>query len=214
MEKFFAIVGKIVLVLLVVGGVAYSAFYIGKIGIGTSTARNESPQDSVTTQETGVPTPTPKQTRSITGGVSKEEGLAFDKYALEVPVDWSIERTTPAPASEQLIIVKGDYELKIFQAATGGALCLYPGDPDFEGPSSRFTKFVDLTTQDGRVLRRSGSDIPSKTGEVGFTICQRNTEGDFNQPTSYGHVSFSLPQNYGAEILTEMDAMITSLQKK
>ena len=202
------------LLLLIVGAVAIGGFYIGKRGKEPATTPNKSLQNNIDTSNSYSPTSTPKPTRLISGGVSKEGGLAFDQFSLEVPVDWSIERKTPAPASEELAIIKGAYELKIFQAATGGALCLYPGDPDFEGPSSRYSLFAELTTQDARILRRSGSDAVGNTGKVGYTICQRNTEGSFNQPTSYGHISFSLPKNYDKEILGEMDAMIICLKKQ
>lgn len=211
MDKFFSVFGKVVLVLVVVVGIAFGGFYLGKKG-KTTTPPKESLQDFVTTKDSNRPTPTPKQTREIAGGVSKEGGLAFDQYTLQVPIEWTIERKIPAPASEQLIITKGDYEVRIFQAATGGALCLYAGDADFEGPSSRYTNYVDLTTQDTRLLRRSGTDTPGLGGKTGFTLCQRNPEGDYNQPTGYGHISFSLPSNYDQATLAEMDAMITSLK--
>ena len=100
------------------------------------------------------------------------------------------------------------------QGATGGAMCLYPGDPDFEGPSSRYTKFVELITQDGRTLRRSSTDDPPYQGKVGFTVCMKTDSGDYNQPTMYGHTGYSLPVGFDNSDLLEMDAMISSLKKK
>ena len=212
MDKLFAVFGKLAIILLVVGAVAGGAYYYGV----KKTAPVSSPTQTAASVGTETPTPpaSPKATKTVEGGVPKSAGLSFDLYTIKVPVEWVVTKDTSTPAYEKLTITKGAYQLTIMQGATGGAMCLYPGDPDFEGPSSRYTKFVELKTQDGRAVRRSGTDDPPYQGKVGFTVCQENVEGDFGQPTNYGHVGYSLPTGFDNEILLEMDAMVTSLKKK
>lgn len=211
MDKFFAVFGKLILVLLVLGLVGGGAYYYGQ--------KKESPSSSQTPEETlsAKSSPSPSGTASkktVEGGVPKSAGLSYDQYTLEVGAEWAVSKDTSSPAYEKLTLSKGAYLLTIMQGATGGAMCLYPGDPDFEGPSSRFTKFVDLTTKDGRNLRRSGTDEPPVGGKTGFTVCMGNSEGAYNQPTVFGHMSYSLPTGYDNAILFEMDAIVSSLKKR
>jgi hypothetical protein len=85
---------------------------------------------------------------------------------------------------------------------------LYPGDAEFEGPSSKFEIFVTLTTKDNRTLRRSGD----KDGTA-FTVCQKSVDSSYQQPTNYGHISVNLATDFTPEILTEVDSIISSLKK-
>lgn len=84
-------------------------------------------------------------------------------------------------------------------------MCLYPGDAPFEGPSSSYTAFVQLTTTDGIVLRRGGSGS-------GFTVCQKGAE-NYGQPTGFGHMSYTTPVAPDEAMLKQMDDMIKSLKK-
>lgn len=145
---------------------------------------------------------------TIIAGVSKSAGLSFDNYSIITPSDWISKKESQTNMDERLTLSKGEYSISIFQAATGGALCLYPGDADFEGPSSKFEVFTTLTTKDGRILRRSGD----KKGTT-FTICQKSPDNSYQQPTNYGHISVKLAADFTPEILTEVDSIISSLKK-
>jgi hypothetical protein len=134
--------------------------------------------------------------------------LSFDEYSISIPLTWSSKKESQSQIDEKLILTKGEYSISIFQAATGGALCLYPNDSDFEGPSSRFENFVSLSTQDNRLLRRSGS-----LNTNSFTVCQKSTDGSYQQPTSYGHISIKVPQNYDSLVIKEIDTILSSLKK-
>lgn len=217
MEKFFSFLGKLVLVLLIVGGLAGGGYYLGKSGklnFGTQAPEPEAVSTTNPQAETPTPQATPTTTSSaktttVTAGLGAESGLSFTTYTIDVLEGWTPNRVTTSEGTwvDTLTITNGTYQIKIFQAATGGALCLYPGDPDFEGPSSRFTMFVDLTTFDGIALRRGGTK-----GKGGFTLCQKVTE-TYGQPTVFGHMSYTTPATPDADMLLQMDEMITSLKK-
>ena len=223
MDKFFSIFGKTALIILVIGAIAFGAFYLGKkvenkqpIFNNQQTIDNKE-QLNINIQPTDISNPTIQPTvvqlKTINGGVDKKSGLSFNLYSLSVPLDWTEKRESQTPNDEKLILEKNGYQISIFQAATGGAMCQYPGDPEFEGPGSKYTIFTDLTTKAGTNVRRSGNDTVYN-GKIGFTLCQKHSEGTFGQPTNYGHVSYSLPQNYNQSMLAEMDEIISSLVKK
>lgn len=211
MNKFFNIFGKVSFVVLIVGSILYGGYYFGK-----QTNNTEKPQASKT-ENTKIPEtdgntnetpPTPVPQTITTAGVSKNVGLSFDQYTITAPDDWTTKKESQTAMDEKLTLTNGGYSISIFQAATGGAVCLYPGDADFEGPSSKFEVFKMLTTKDGRVMRRSGD----KNGTA-FTLCQKSADGSFQQPTNYGHISVKIPATWDYLVLDEIDAIISSLKK-
>ena len=219
MDKFFSVFGKVALVIFVIGTIAFGGYYLGKKENNRQQVTDNKGQITVQispnfqVSPTMEIQPTSVPVKTINGGVDKKAGLSFSLYSLTAPLDWSDKKESQTTMDEKLILEKNGAQISIYQAATGGAMCLYPGDPDFQGPSSKFTSFTEMTTKDGTVLRRSGTDV-SFNGKVNFTICQKNSEGNFGEPTNYGHIAYSLPQNYDSQILTEMDAIAASLGKK
>ena len=201
------------LVILVLSSMIYGGYYFGKQvrpiekPEALSTEDQESVVDTSYTPTTSpVSSPLPQTT--VVAGVSKSAGLSFDAYSIMFPNNWTSKKESQSALDEKLIITNGDYSITIFQAATGGALCLYPGDAEFEGPSSKFEVFTTLTTKDNRTLRRSGD----KNGTT-FTICQKSVDNSYQQPTNYGHISVKLTADFTPEILTEVDSIISSLKK-
>lgn len=218
MNNFFSIFGKITLVVLILAAFVYGGYYLGKNNsifnkpeaVSTEAGNAYEVDETVnedTSSETPV-TPEPKTRITIVAGLTKDKGLSFDQYSLMIPEDWNSKKEAQSQLDEKLVLTKGEYSINIFQAATGGALCLYPGDDEFEGPSSKFETFNSLTTKDNRQLRRSGD----KNG-LAFTVCQKSPDGSYQQPTSYGHISVKLPANYTNEVLTEIDSILSSLKK-
>jgi hypothetical protein len=208
MDKFFSIFGKVMLVLLVLGAMSYGGYYFGKQtknitkpeAVETSTEIYEENDDVI------APTETPSV--SVMGGVNKSAGLSFDQYYITTPEDWTSKKESQSALDEKLTLTKDGYSITIFQAATGGALCLYPGDAPFEGPSSKYEVFTAITTKDARTLRRSGD----KNGTA-FTVCQKSPDNSYQQPTNYGHISVKLPANWTQEVITEIDEILSSLKK-
>lgn len=192
-------------VLLILGGLTFTGFYFGK---QTKTTEEPVKSDEEKVTEQIVPTPKTPTLITVVAGLSKSAGLSFDQYSIVTPDDWTSKKESQTALDEKLILEKDGYTISIFQAATGGALCLYPGDADFEGPSSKFEIYTALNTKDNRTLRRSG-DING----TAFTICQKSADGSFQQPTNYGHISIKMTNNWTEEVLTEIDSIISSLKK-
>lgn len=210
MERFFSIFGKVMLVLLVLSAMAYGGYYFG-----TQTKYNSKPE-AVTTEDIVedeiaqpiIATPSPIALVTLVAGLPKSAGLSFDQFSIMTPTDWVSKKESQSALDEKLILTKEGTTITIFQAATGGALCLYPGDAEFEGPSSKYTVFTNLTTKDGRMLRRSGD-----TNGTAFTICQKAPDNSYQQPTNYGHISVKLPTAWDQAGIDEIDSIISSLKK-
>lgn len=199
------------LVLLVLGSLTYAGYYFGNQT--KSLSKPEAVKTEVVSEATVTPlSPSPaadnQKLVTISAGVAKSAGLSFDLYTITTPETWTANKTSQTAMDEKLVLTKDGYEISIFQAATGGALCLYPGDPAFEGPSSSYQVFTPLVTQDGRNLRRSGDQ-----NGVAFTVCQKSPDNSYQQPTNYGHVSIKMPANWTQEMLTEIDTILQSLKK-
>ncbi len=154
-----------------------------------------------------LPTTAPKQTTTVkAGGV-----LVFKAYSIEVPLDWQYSKEGSPSGdvpSDKLILTKDGYKITIYQAATGGAQCLYPGDADVEGPSSKFVSYTGITTQTGDLLRRGTSQ-----GNIGFTVCEKQGSNGYGQPTSFGHIAITTPGLPDNQMLIVIDSILSSLKK-
>ncbi|MBP9814030.1 hypothetical protein KBC80_02445 [Candidatus Woesebacteria bacterium] len=215
MDKFFSVFGKFVLIALILGGVAYGAYRLG-----TNTASN-TPYGAVSV--TSAPSPTidpgltpdnlPVATKTpsvISAGLGAESGLSFTKYKLTVLDNWTPNHTTTNEGTwmDTLTLTRGTAQIKIFQGATGGAMCFYPGDTVAEGPSSSFDEFTEITTTEGVKFRRGNTK-----GVASFTICAKGSD-TYGQPTNFGHISYKTANPPDLVTLTEMDAMIASIKKQ
>lgn len=219
MDKFFSIFGKFVLVMALLGGIAYGAYSLGRTTAPTapgaaSTAITPTIEPTMDPGLTPEKLPAELKSTVITAGVGAESGLSFAKYQITVPSGWTPNHVTTNEGTwvDTLTLTKGTSTLKIFQAATGGAMCLYTGDTDFEGPSSRYDSYVDIKTADGITLRR-GTTNTNNGVTKGYAMCQKGTES-FGQPTGYGHMSLITSLTPDPALLAEVDAMIASLKKQ
>ncbi|MBI3984589.1 MAG: hypothetical protein HY344_01415 [Candidatus Levybacteria bacterium] len=203
MKYLLAAISLLLLVIIIAGG----AFYFGQ-----QTAQRGKEMTTTPTPTPFVTQEIPVATISLIPGEEKQTlsgggVLVFNAYTLEALRNW-----TSAAEKDQdldrLTLSYNGYSIKIFQAATGGALCLYPSDPDVEGPSSRFISFVDLTSKDGKKLRRGTTGAQNA-----MTVCESKS-GNWEQPTSFGHISYQTPANPDAKIMDEMDDIVSSLKKK
>jgi hypothetical protein len=189
---------SLILLLIVVGG---AAFYFGQ-----KSNVDITPTSTVTqTQITPILTPTPTLAQNFrtipAGGV-----LTYAAYTIDVPTDWTYTKDDGKDI-DTLIIMKGNYKLQILQGGMGGSMCLYPGDADTQGPSSRFTSFVEIMNPNGYLLRR-GESLPQSA----IGICEKQKFG-WEQPTSFGAISYFVPDK-NPQIIQIMDAMLATLKKK
>lgn len=226
MDKFFSVFGKLVLILILFAGIAGAAFYFGKKYSPSQPSQSSqftqptsSPTSyptsspSATSSPTNFPSPTPIIKKIISAGVAS--GLSFSLYTIAVPTDWAVakEHSDSTPPLDKLTLTKSGYELSIYQAATGGALCIYPGVTPPEGPSSIFSSYVEFAGADGKIYRRGEATGASSGGKKTLTVCQKS-EDSFGQPTGFGHISYKIPVSFDEGILKEMDGMVVSLSKK
>lgn len=193
----------IILVILLIGGMA---FFAGKSGVKVPGVTLTTPTLSPTATVTASPTPTAKPTKTVIGGGI----LSFPKYQVTIPTDWQNTRESQGADDEKIILTKGAFQISITQGGFGGAACLYPGDPDQEGPSGRYEFYKEITTKSGDLFRRSwdGDEMTSK----GFGVCHKSQYG-WGAPTAYGHISYQTPVAKSREMLDEMDAILASFTK-
>jgi hypothetical protein len=224
MEKFFSVFGKVVLVLAVVAILGGGGYYLGKSGtlnLGSSqqpaavTTTNPNPEPTNTIESTVTPTSTPSsavKTKTTTAGVAEGSGLSFSHYTVVTPEGWNINHEFDASVPmDSLTLTRGEYQIKIHQAASGGGQCLYPGDPTPDHPFvSSYTAYEEIVGSDGKLYRRSSSGVSD--GKMPYTVCQKSTD-TYGAPTSFGHISITAPATPNASILKEIDGIIASLKK-
>lgn len=203
------LVGFLIVIIFILTG--FVAYFVGKQNALPASVKNVpitvSPVVTETKLNPNLPTSAPQDT-PIPLQVIKGGGiLSFPHYQLKASSNWIYSREAEGQDNEKIILKNGSYGLSISQGGFGGAICLFPGDTDVEGPSSRYIKYVGITTNSGDQLRRS---IP-ENGQ-GFGICQLTQYG-WGVPTLYGHISLTIPNNSTPEMLKEIDEILTSLTK-
>lgn len=159
---------------------------------------------SVSPSPSIVATPIPVSTKTVSGGGL----LSFPKFTLTVPTSWTDTKETPNPEIVKLVLSNGGYSISILEGGFGGAICLFPGDADVEGPSARYTTFADITTKSGDLLRRV-----TPTGGSGFGVCDKTQYG-WGEPTIYGAISISAPTSPDPAMLSVVDGILSSITKQ
>ena len=200
MKYILGVLSVLILVVVIAG----AAFYFGQRSTNQSKEMTTTPTPTAfVTQEVLEETPVTENKVTVeAGGV-----LVFNAYTLQIPDDWAQGREKDQDL-DRLTISNGSYNIKIFQAATGGAPCLYPGDADVEGPSSRFISFVEFNGASNNQFRR-GTTGPQNS----MTVCEMQS-GNWGQPTSFGHISYQMPANPDENMIKIMDTIISSIKKK
>ena len=200
MKYILGVLSVLILVVVIAG----AAFYFGQRSTNQSKEMATTPTPTAfVTQEVLKDTPVTENKVTVeAGGV-----LVFNAYTLQIPDDWAQGREKDQDL-DRLTISNGSYNIKIFQAATGGAPCLYQGDTDVEGPSSRFISFVEFNGASNNQFRR-GTTGPQNS----MTVCEMQS-GNWGQPTSFGHISYQMPANPNEDMIKIMDSIISSIKKR
>lgn len=207
MDKFFSIFGKIVIILFFLGAMGAVGYYLGtkKPELLTSVTPTPTPAAQAT--------PAVKQNRVVKGGLPASAKLSYSTYTILVPEDWTTfdqkDQTTP---TDKLTISKDNYQISIYQAATGGAQCLYPGDSTPEGPSGTYGSYTEFVGSDKTTYRRGTIDS-TKIATQNFGICAKAEDGSFGEPTQFGHILYQTPKTFDPAILDQMDKIVASLTK-
>lgn len=129
--------------------------------------------------------------------------ISFESFQLEYPSDMILfvnnnQISNPNYLDESANLFfrldKGGSSMEIVSAAMGGGGCLYPGDPDQEGPFGRYGEYETLR-EDAGYWRRSLSLTPSSTDEnpTIYTICSNVDEmGLFSTTTPVGGIGYDI----------------------
>ncbi len=187
---------------------AFVAYFVGKQNTLPLLTKNPAVTLSPSSYPTlSSPTSTPQDTPILLQTIKGGGILSFPRYQLKAGSDWIYSREAQGQDSEKIILKNGSYGLSITQGGFGGVVCLYPGDANTEGPSARYNKYIEITTNSGDKLRRSTPEEGP-----GFGICQLTQYG-WGAPTLYGHISLTVPNNPTDKMLKEIDEILASLTK-
>ncbi|HCR81455.1 MAG TPA: hypothetical protein DIV47_03185 [Candidatus Pacebacteria bacterium] len=166
----------------------------------TTSAVRSKPVEIVTT-----PSPIVDSTKLITGGGI----LSFPRYEVMIPADWTFSRESQTTDDEKITISGDIFTITILQGGFGGSICLFPGDPDLEGPSGRYDYYQEITTNSNDRFRRVWNSGPF----TGYSLCQLTQYG-WNAPTLYGHISIEASQVPTSQQTVILDGVLASFTKK
>ncbi len=153
-----------------------------------------------TTTELGV------EWRTFTS--STVDGLAFGAFTFSHPQSWAVSESSEN-GTLTVSIYRNNYEIKVYQAPVGGAVCLFKDSPAFQGSSGdlRNKDYTEFTTKSNLVMRRYFNQNEGEKST--FYFCDKEAEGPyFTTPTDFGGVTYYVPAKYDLNILAEMDKIV------
>ncbi len=215
----------LMIVVVIVAVLAVSGAY--NLGKSSRTGLNG---DNYKQDDSDYRTVTPTS-NSVTNSTSKKEvaSEAWVTYRFDGPVDFTIKHpsswvpkaTSINPYAANMVLVrKGDNAtISIAQADGGGGLCIFSDskqspDGNFD-TDLRHLPFVEISTPIGILRRFPAESIYPKLG-IDYSFCAKNSNGTFSggaYSTPVGGMSYSLPSNYDANLLAEMDAIVKTINK-
>lgn len=212
MDRFFSVFGKITIGTVVLILILTAGYYIG-------THKNELGIDITPTPSLpqAMMTPSPAVAKTTSTPNTAPSGTTIsagstNPYSISIPTGWTQNREQQADIQlDKLILNKNGYTLSIYQAPMGGGVCLYDGDPAFQGPSQSFSQYLDIKGTPF-LMRRSWDIDPQKAQQI-YTVCQK-TQDLYGTITTFGSISYETPKNADEKILVQMDAIVASLKKQ
>ncbi len=220
MDKFFSIFGKIVGILLVAAGLIGIGVYVGqKYMTHNSTMGKIATIPTASITSTITPTisisPTTTSQKNPTGRTTIVAGgvTTFSSYMLSALTDWTPTKTHNT-SMDELVLTKGDYQITILQGAVGAGACTFPGDTAADMSVALSSPVAQVSLLDGTILKRGTANSSTNPGKTTDTFCQKGSDGHFSTLTSFGVINYITPSNPDSQTLSEMDAMIGSLQKQ
>ena len=207
---FLSFLGKVFLVLIVVGALLGGGYYFGMTGKSKEVAPTPTPEAMVSPTKAPIsPTQLPSNIRMVTAGLLNS--TAFKPYVIGVPDGWTdVRENTQAAGIDKLTLSKNGYTLTIYQAAFGGGGCTYKGEPE-QMMAQAFTDFVDIIGLSDE-YRRSWNQTAAKT--TSYSICYKGSDKSYGTISLYGAISAVSPNPSDSVMLAEIDSMIASLTKQ
>lgn len=195
-------IGAIIVVLLILLGGAY---FLGK---NTSTKKGA----TVTTQVGLTPTPVDETASWKTFATQKLKGNSLDAYSMQYPDSWTLTSSLTS-FSDSRTLSKNDYSINVYQAAVGGAGCIFEGTVS-DGPMNdyRNLKYVEVKTELGTLRRLIDPGAQKNDGKTIFSFCESNNNKDYGMPTQIGFISYTTPKNPDNAVLSQMDQMLKTIK--
>ncbi len=218
MDKFFALLGKILVFVGVAGILVGGGYYLGTklnkpVQNTQPSAISSAPTNIVPTSSQIISPTSSAIQKNTTGRVAVNAGgiKPFSAYLLSGVAGWIPAKIVDANTNK-LVLTKANYSVTILQGAFGGAGCTFPGDKPAE-MSIQLTSSMMIELSSGNPLRR-GQAQSTNANETDFTVCQKLSDGSYGTITDFGAINYVTPLNPDAATLAEMDAMVGSLQKQ
>ncbi len=199
------LVGAIIFLALVIGA---AAIYLGlqKASPQAAVAPTPSPTKQPAGEATIQPTQALEENDWENYTSTKMKDLSFPAYSISYPFEWK-QTSKRDDITDTFTLTNGSYSIKIYQAPTGGGMCIFSGDlPDGPASDYRNSKFVDIPV--GQITIRR---IETTTG---FAFCSNsvNNPNDFGTPTGFGAISYTTPAKADPVKISEMDKIIATLK--
>ncbi len=210
---------------IIIGALVFLAFIIALV-ILLFTSQKQSKTSATTpaptdTSSTSTQTRLPAETKPtlapsvkwISYTSTKLHSTSFPSYTISYPETWTRDVENDG-VTDSIVLVKGEYSIKIFQAPAEGGLCVFEdplptGNPfvqDFRGK-----KYVEVANSAGEMRRIAK---PSQNSFTNYVFCMKTatTSGSYGMPTTFGFITYSVPDNEDKNILAEMDQIIQTLK--
>ncbi len=211
---------------IIIGALVFLAFIIALVVL-LLTSQKQSRTSTTTPTPTGTPSTSSTQTKLpaetkptlvpsvkwISYTSTKLQSTSFPSYTISYPETWTRDVENDG-VTDSIVLVKGEYSIKIFQAPAEGGLCVFEdplptGNPfvqDFRGK-----KFVEVANSAGEMRRIAK---PSQNSFTNYTFCMKTTtsNGSYGMPTIFGFITYSVPDNEDKNMLAEMDQIIQTLK--
>lgn len=210
----FSIIGKIAIAIIIIVVLVGGGMLLGK-SMNKPAQTNEEPVEEEVGQTTDTnetqtklpvnPEPTNQEFITFKGGLGGD-ATSFKQYSFQASKDWT-QNIETTEVTDKLTLTNGEYSISIYQAPMGGSMCIYPGEE--EGNFKQmYEKYKEITGKNGEVYRRSWDE---NADNVTYTFCQKS-DGTFGTFTTFGGVTATSPNPADEKMLTEIDAIISSLE--
>lgn len=217
--KSLTIAILLIVILSIVAGAVYAGYFLGRKSVPPAQILIDNGPVEIEVSPTPEAIPTTPSTDENSGWkmYSSEKIMDyFSRFEIGYPASWELtinqDLNYEPPKKLGMLFLKLKKEgvtIEINQAAMGGEGCLYPGEPDREGPFVRFGNFTQMVLSDGTILRRSRS-LTDSCGGVCYSICQKSKTG-FQKPTKIGAITFILSHEDEA-LAKELDQILKRIK--